>query len=600
MRLFNNSFSNMGHMSMRHPKDITTGQLLLRCALRYKAALAFSLLCILISVLFTAAGPIVLEQGVNHLTLEDARPILARYSLLLVAIAVVQAAAMFGQELLLMRSGSYIERDLRSALFNHLQKMPWEFFQKHSIGELMMRVDGDLTAITGATRALSSWLASLVMLIVILPLMISVSAGLAALAFAPLLLIIVSSLLLQKKIRSRLERAQEFMGKVYSQAHAALSAPRTIRAFTQEPQEIEAFRSASRQYIDHYLSRVRLSSLLYPLLQFFLGLSFIVVLWHGGDMVAAGKLSIGQFLRCILYLAYMAWPMHVLGWEWTVFQRGIVSMGRVHALLSLQPAIRDASAPAVLSKPTGALQFRNVSFRYRGTQRAALDQVSFRVEPGQTVGVMGTVGAGKSTLMNLVPRLLEPSSGEVLIGGCPLTQIPLEALRSSIGYVPQETFLFSDTLAANVAFGRMDAGHDEIRAAAEAAGLADDIAAFPKGYDTIVGERGITLSGGQKQRVSIARTILRNPEILLLDDALSSVDSHTAENILVRVQKLMAGKTCLISSHRVSTLRGADLILVLHDGHIVEQGTHQELLAHGGLYAELREKQLLEEKFAAT
>jgi ATP-binding cassette, subfamily B, multidrug efflux pump len=586
---------------MHHPENITAGRLLLRHAWQYRAALAFSLVCILVAVLFRAAGPVVLERGVDHLTLEARRATLARYSLLLLGIAVVQGVAMFGQELLLMRSASCIECDLRSALFDHLQKMPWEFFQKNSIGELMMKVSNDLTAaITGATLALSSLLDSLVTLIIILPLMIRVSAGLAAMAFAPLLLVIISSMLLQKKIRARFERAQEYMGKLYGQAHAALSVPRTIRTFTQERQEIEAFRNASRQYIDHYSSRVRLSSLLFPLLQFFLGLSFVVVLWHGGDLVAARKLSIGQLLQFILYVGYISWPMHVLGWQWTVLQRGMVSMGRVHALLSVQPAIHDSSMTAVLRKPTGALQFRNVSFRYSGTHRPALDQVSFRVEPGQTVGIVGTVGAGKSTLMNLVPRLLEPCSGEVLIGGCQLAQISLEALRSSIGYVPQETFLFSDTLKANLAFGRVDAGHDEICAAAEAAGLADDIAAFPKNYDTIVGERGVTLSGGQKQRVSIARAILRNPEILLLDDALSSVDSYTAENILIHMQRLMGGKTCLISSHRISTVHRADLILVLHDGHIVEQGTHHELLAYGGLYAELRKKQLLEERLSVS
>ena len=586
---------------MHDRKNMAAVRLLLRYALPYRTALIFSLICILVSALFRAAGPAVLEQGVDHLTRETTRTTLSGYSLLLIGIAVIQGMAMFGHDLLLMRSASRIERDLRSALFEHLQKMPWEFFQKHSIGELMMRAGNDLTAaITGVTLALSYLLESLVALVIILPLMISISPGLAALAFAPSLLIIVSSMLLQKKLKVRSERAQEYMSKVYSQAHAALSVPRMIRAFTQERQELEAFRSASRQYIDRYLSRVRLSSLLLPLLQFFLGLSFVVVLWYGGDLVTAGKLSIGQLLQFILYVGYMAWPMHILGWQWAAFQTGMVSMDRVHALLQLQPAIRDSLTPAVLRKPAGVLQFRNVSFRYSSAHRPALDQVSFRVEPGQTVGVVGTVGAGKSTLMNLVPRLLEPCSGEVWIGGCPLAQIPLEALRSSIGYVPQETFLFSDTLAANLAFGRADARHDEIRAAAAAAGLADDIAAFPKGYDTIVGEQGVTLSGGQKQRVSIARAILRNPDVLLLDDALSSVDSYTAENILIHLQRLMAGKTCLIASHRVSMLCGADLILVLHNGHIVEQGTHHELLAYGGLYAELREKQLLEEKLAAS
>lgn len=586
---------------MQHLKNNTAGGLLLHYVLQHKVPLMFSFVCILVSVVFKAAAPVVLKHGVDHLMLGATRATLAQYSLLLIAIAVTQAVAMFGQEQLLMKSACRIECDLRSALFDHLQKMPWEFFQKHSMGELMMRVGTDLTtAITGAALALISLLESLATLLIIFPLMLTVSPGLAILAFSPLLLVIASSMLLHKKIKIRFERAQEYMGKIYEEAHAALSVPRTIRAFTQEQQEIETFQNASRQYIDRYLSRVRLSILLYPLLQFFLGLSFVVVLWHGGDLVTSGKLSIGQLLQFILYIWYMAWPMHVLGWQWTTFQRGMVSMGRVHALLSQQPSVCDSLTPAVLRKQAGALQFRNVSFRYSGTHRPALDKVSFRVEPGQTVGIVGTVGAGKSTLMNLVPRLMEPCSGEVLLGEYSLAKISLETLRSRIGYVPQETFLFHDTLAANLAFGKMDASHGELCAAAEAAGLADDIAAFPKGYDTVLGERGITLSGGQKQRVSLARAILRNPEVLLLDDALSSVDSYTAENILVRMQKLMAGKTCLIASHRVSTLRGADLILVLHDGHIVEQGVHKELLECGGLYADLLEKQMLEERLTAS
>jgi ATP-binding cassette subfamily B protein len=586
---------------MRHLKNNSAGRLLLQYVLLHKAALVFSFVCLLVSVLFKAAGPAVLKKGVDHLTFATARTTLAQCSLILIGIAVAQGVSMFMQEQLLMKSASCIECDLRSALFDHLQKMPWEFFQKHSIGELMMKVGNDLTAaITGAALALSSLLESLVTLLIIFPLMVTVSPVLAVLAFAPLLLVIASSMLLRKKIRARFECAQEYMGKVYGEAHASLSVPRTIRTFTQEQQEIETFQRASRQYVDRYLSRVRLSILLYPLLQFFLGLSFVVVLWHGGDLVAAGKLSIGQLLQFILYVWYMAWPMHVLGWQWTTFQRGMVSMSRVHALLSQQPSICDSLTPVVLRKPAGALQFKNVSFRYNGTQSPALDQVSFRVKPGQTVGIVGAVGAGKSTLLNLVPRLIEPCSGEVLVNGKPLAQIPLETLRTSIGYVPQETFLFSDTLAANMAFGKVDASHNEICAAAEAAGLVDDITGFTKGYDTVLGERGMTLSGGQKQRVSLARALLRNPEILLLDDALSSVDSYTAENILIRLQRLMAGKTCLIASHRVSTLRGADLILVLHDGHIIEQGTHKELLSYKGLYAELREKQLLEERLFAN
>jgi ATP-binding cassette, subfamily B, multidrug efflux pump len=586
---------------MHPPKAMTAGRRLLRYASEYKTALAVSLVFILTANLLKAAGPAVLERAVDHLTRETTAATLAWYSLLLIGMAILQGALMFGQELLIMRSAGRIERDLRLALFDHLQKLPLEFFQAHSTGELMAKIGNDLTAaITGAAQALIFSLDSIFALLIIFPLMAKISGSLAALAFAPLFLVVLSTLLMQRKIKTRFERTQEHISKVYRQAHAALSAARTIRAFTQEQAEIEAFRRVSRQYIGHYLKRVRVSGFMFPLLQFFIGLSYVAVLWYGGDLAVAGRLSIGKLLQFILYLGYLAWPMHVLGWQTTIFQRGMVSMGRVNSLLSLQPAIRDSQAPAIVRKPLGLLQFRNVSFRYPGMQRPALEQISFRADPGQTVGLVGAVGAGKSTLMHLVPRLLEPCSGEVLLGGHPLRQIPLDVLRSSIGYVTQETFLFSDTIAANLAFGKPDACRLEIRQAAEAAGLASDLASFPKGYDTIIGERGATLSGGQRQRIGIARAILRNPEILLLDDALSAVDSYTEEKILFQLKKFMQSKTCLISSHRISTLRSADLILVLYEGRIAEQGTHDELVAHGGLYAGMLEKQLLEERLAAS
>jgi ATP-binding cassette subfamily B multidrug efflux pump len=584
-----------------YSKNMTAGRRLLQYASNYKGALVLSLFFVLAANLLKAAGPAVLERAIDHLTSATARSTLIWYSLLFAGIALLQSALMFGQERLLMRSACWVERDLRSALFDHLQQLPLEFFQKHSTGELMTKINSDLTAaITGSVQALMFSLDSIFALIIILPLMTRISGALTAMAFAPLFLVVTTTVLIRGRMRMRFEQTQVHSGKVYSQAHAALFSVRTIRAFTQEQPEIEAFDRTSREYIRHYLERIRLSGLLHPLLQFFIGLSSVVVLWHGGDLTVAGKLSIGQLLQFIFYLGYVAWPMHVLGWQVTTFQRGMVSMGRVHGLLSIEPSIRNFPTTLHVRKPLGDLEFKEVSFRYRGAHRLALDHISFYVQPGQIVGLVGAVGSGKSTLMHLVPRLLTPVSGTILIGGRPLNHLPLDLLRSSIAYVPQDTFLFNDTIAANVAFGRSEARPSEVSRAAEAAGLAVDIAAFPEGYETIVGERGVTLSGGQRQRISIARAILRNSEILLLDDALSSVDLCTEQHILLRLREIMKGKTCLISSHRVSTIQSADLILVLHDGRIVEHGTHDDLLACEGFYKEIDKKQRLEEKLAAS
>jgi ATP-binding cassette, subfamily B, multidrug efflux pump len=574
---------------------------LLLYAARHKIMLVSGMLCLLAANLLKAVSPIIVQQSVDSLNDRFTASLLLLYSGSIVSIALIQGGFTFAQERLILGIARYIERDIKHDFYAHLQKLTLAFFHQNRTGELMARCTNDISSgVIATTSAFMYSINNMVALIVILPLMARLSWKLTALAVTPLLLVIITTLLLQKQMRSRFEKVQECFGRISARAQEALWAVRTIRAYTQEQAQIESFRDVSRQYITHNLQHTKLSGALYPLLQFLIGLSYIAVLWYGGDLISRKSFSFGQFLEFTLYLSYLAWPMYVLGWEMTVIQKGIVSMGRIDHILSVQPVIQDAATPVTVREIQGAIEFHNVSFKYQRADLPALKEISFRVEPGQVVGLVGAIGSGKSTLLNMIPRFLEPCSGEILIDGQPLHLIPLKMLRRSMGYVPQETFLFSDTIAANIAFGNEAASAEEVEQAARDCGVAADISAFPGGYQTLVGERGATLSGGQKQRISIARAVLLHPAILLLDDAFSSIDSYTEKDIFKRLRKVMNGKTCLISSHRISTLKDVDLTIVLQDGRIVEYGSHNELLANGRVYAEMYLTQLLEEEVAAS
>ncbi|MBV8049885.1 MAG: ABC transporter ATP-binding protein, partial [Acidobacteriaceae bacterium] len=401
-----------------------------------------------------------------------------------------------------------------------------------------------------------------------------------------------------RQIHERFEKIQAMFSDISARAQENFSGVRVIRAYVQEDAEIDAFEAANKEYIGRSLKLVRLMGMLWPTLEVMLGFAIVLVLWLGGREVLQRRISVGDFVAFNTYMVQLTWPVIALGWVINIFQRGTASMGRINEILVEQPEIADAStlhaeAPGEIR---GDIEFRNLNFSYGATP--VLNDIDLRIPAGTSLAIVGPTGSGKTTLVSLIPRIYDAPPGQVLIDGRPVREFPLEFLRKNIGFVPQETFLFSESVRENIAFGVERASDSEIRQAAQAASIADDIESFPEQYKTLVGERGITLSGGQKQRTAIARALIRNPRILILDDALSSVDTHTEDKILNHLREIMAGRTTIFISHRVSTVRNADLIAVLHSGRIVEIGTHDELLARNGYYTDLYNKQLLEEELA--
>jgi ATP-binding cassette subfamily B multidrug efflux pump len=581
---------------------------------RYRWALALGFVCLILKDLAQAGQPLLIRAAIDKLAgiVRGAPgfPVGGRSSIgagsssflwfvgCLVGLAVVKAIFQYWMRVIIIGISRDVEYDLRNDLFQHLIELSPDYYGRTRTGDIMARATNDLNAVrmmlgpavmycfeTGLTFALA------------IAIMVSVDWRLALLSLAPAPVVSLVVIVSGRAIHTRFQGIQAIFSDISSRVQENLSGVRMIRAFVQERAEMRRFEELNRHYIAQNLKLVRIDAVFEPLMEVLIGLTFLVVLWVGGHQVLEGRLSIGGFVMFNTFMGMLVWPMIALGWVVNLMQRGTASLARINQILHETPTIRAPERPIPLIELRGTIEFRGVSMDY-GTGRA-LDGVDLTIPAGATIAVVGHTGCGKSTLVSLIPRLMDPTSGVVTLDGIDLRHLDPADLRRQIGFVPQETFLFSATIAENIAFGVDTATAEEIRRAAEAAGLAADIEGFPAGYETMVGERGITLSGGQKQRTAIARAILRNPRILILDDALSSVDTLTEEQILTHLAAVMRGRTVILISHRVSTVRQADRIVVLEKGRIVEQGTHAELIESGGYYADLSQKQMLEEELEA-
>lgn len=567
----------------------------------YKAILALGIGCALIANLGQMIGPIVLRDAVDDLTTGITHSKLLYYGGAFIAITLIAGVFVFLQRRVIPMVARSFEYDLSNDYYAHLQKLPLEFYESARTGDLMSRAISDLSAsrmiVGGALMYLTNTVFAIAL---ILPLMVSMNWRLTLLAFLPLPLVALTTRIVSKRIHEESTRVQEHFGTVSNRVQESLAGVRVIRAYVQEDAEMVNFKRVNAELVRRNVRLIHLNSFFTPVVNFIIGIAFVAGVWYGGLLTLRGQLTIGQLFQFTLYLEFLINPMLQLGLIVNLFQRGMASMNRLHEVMSIEPAIADSADSDQVAAIKGEIQFRDLTFTYPGGAEPALKEINLRIQPGQTVAFVGNVGSGKSTLVSLVPRLYDAKPGQILIDGRPIHTIPLKQLRSAIGYVPQETFLFSDTLSANIAFGDQQASTEKIERAALAAGLAEDVEEFPQKYATRVGERGVTLSGGQKQRTTLARALIRCPQILIMDDSMSSVDSHTEAKILTHLRRLMVGRTNLIVSHRISTIKDADLIVVLEDGCIIERGQHDELIRQGGLYASLYEKQRLEQELSAA
>lgn len=567
---------------------------------RYKKNLILGIIFILLSDVAQVYIPILLKDSIDALQNNLSTEIILRYAILIVVTAAVSGVFRYMIRQTIIVMSRYIEYDLRQDFWEHIQKLPLRFFQNNSTGNIMSHATNDISSVRMAVGpAVMYSIDNGTRFLMALGIMISMNPMLTIYSLLPLPILSIVVYLVMKKVHSRYTKIQEKFSELTTKAQENFAGIRIIKSFVREDYEIAEFTKHSEDYLNRKMDLVILQALFQPVFYMIAGLSSIIVLWVGGSMVMQGTLTLGTVSAFFAYLAMLIWPMISFGWIANMIQLADASMKRLLKIFHEPFEVSESEKTDYsVNKISGEIEFRKVEFKYGENLTPVLSNINLKIKPGQTVAFIGHTGVGKTSLVNLIPRLYDATGGEVLIDGKNIKDIPLNVLRENIGLVPQEAFLFSETLANNIVYGLKERNDEIINKVAGIAQLAKDVESFPQGYETILGERGITLSGGQKQRSSLARALAIDPKILILDDSFSAVDTHTEEDILKNLKEFMKDRTSIIISHRISTVKDSDMIFVLDKGKIAEQGTHDELVAKGGIYADIHYKQLLEEELS--